>query len=192
MGAFGGANHVSSFRSFLLYKVNFYSGVISVDTLTRFIFSQPNQSELIKSQGESFVITNTWLRDQYPGPGGGLYVGPGGGMYIGPGGGAYAGPGGGMYVGPGGGLYVGPGGGLYVGPGGGLYEGPGGGLYQGPGGGLYPGPGGGLYAGPGGGMYSGPCENPYRSNIPPWPVFIQYLDQNGLHEFASLIKTYLP
>jgi len=54
------------------------------------------------------IMTNTWLRDQYTGPGGGLYTGPGGGMYTGPGGGAYTGPGGGMYTGPGGGMYNGP------------------------------------------------------------------------------------
>jgi hypothetical protein len=50
---------------------------------------------------------NTWPRDRYVGPGGGLYVGPGGGAYVGPGGGLYPGPGGGLYPGPGGGLYVG-------------------------------------------------------------------------------------
>jgi len=65
---------------------------------------------------------NTWPRDQYSGPGGGLYTGPGGGMYTGPGGGAYTGPGGGMYTGPGGGMYTGPGGGLYTGPGGGFTQ----------------------------------------------------------------------
>lgn len=27
---------------------------------------------------------NTWPRDQYTGPGGGLYTGPGGGLYTGP------------------------------------------------------------------------------------------------------------
>ena len=43
---------------------------------------------------------NTWPRDQYTGPGGGLYTGPGGGMYTGPGGGLSTGPGGGMYTGP--------------------------------------------------------------------------------------------
>ena len=42
----------------------------------------------------------TWNRNQYLGPGGGLYTGPGGGLYTGPGGGLYAGPGGGLYTGP--------------------------------------------------------------------------------------------
>ena len=38
------------------------------------------------------MIKNTWPRDQYTGPGGGLYTGPGGGLYTGPGGGLYNGP----------------------------------------------------------------------------------------------------
>ncbi len=46
--------------------------------------------------------TNTWIRDQYSGPGGGRYTGPHGGLYTAPGGGAYTGPGGGLYTGPGG------------------------------------------------------------------------------------------
>ena len=64
--------------------------------------------------------------------------------------------------------------------------------YTGVGGGLYTGVGGGLYGGPGGGMYTGPCDEPYRSNIPPWPVFIQYLDENGYEGFADLIRAHLP
>lgn len=55
------------------------------------------------------MAEQTWPRDRYTGPGGGLYTGPGGGLYTGPGGGAYTGPGGGLYTGPGGGAYTGPG-----------------------------------------------------------------------------------
>jgi len=131
-----------------------------------------------------------WPRNQYAGPGGGLYTGKGGGLYEGPGGGAYAGAGGGLYTGPGGGLYSGPSGGLYTGPGGGLYKGPGGGLYEGPGGGLYLGPGGGLYSGPGGGMYRGSqSTSQYCSNLPPWDVFIIHLERNGYKAEADKIRS---
>jgi hypothetical protein len=80
----------------------------------------------------------------------------------------------------------------YSGPCGGSYTGPGGGLYTGPGGGLYTGPAGGLYSGPGGGMYTGACSTPYRSNIPPWSVFIEYLMTNHMQKIADLIRSYLP
>jgi hypothetical protein len=134
------------------------------------------------------AVSNTWPRDSYTGPGGGLYTGPGGGLYTGPGGGAYTGPGGGLYTGPGGGAYTGPGGGLYTGPGGGLYTGPGGGLYTGPGGGLYTGPGGGLYTGPGGGLYTGPCAQPYRSNQPPRRTFLAYLTKHKMRDALKVLQ----
>ena len=134
------------------------------------------------------AMTNTWPRDSYTGPGGGLYTGPGGGLYTGPGGGAYTGPGGGLYTGPGGGAYTGPGGGLSTGPGGGLFTGPGGGLYTGPGGGLYTGPGGGLYTGPGGGLYLGPTPTPYRSNWPTRASLLMALRESGLHQPAKVLR----
>jgi hypothetical protein len=162
----------------------------------RGLLDDPTVKTIIRAAGiiaDAITVTNlstvnTWPRDQYSGPGGGLYTGPGGGLYTGPGGGASTGPGGGMYTGPGGGLYTGPGGGLYTGPGGGLYTGPGGGLYTGPGGGLYTGPGGGLYTGPGGGRYTGPSDSPYRSNQPPRHALIAYLKQHNMHYFLRLLR----
>ena len=60
-------------------------------------------------------------------------------------------------------------------------------LYTGPGGGMYTGPGGGMYTGPGGGMYSGPSQ--YCSKIPPWEVFIKYLERKGKKREADLIRS---
>ena len=53
----------------------------------------------------------------------------------------------------------------------------------------YKGPGGGLYTGPSGGAYNGPGE-PYMSNIPPWPVFIEELEKRGYKKEANLIRKY--
>lgn len=78
---------------------------------------------------------------------------------------------------------------MYTGPDGGMHTGPGGGLYTGPGGGLYTGPGGGLHTGPGGGLYTGASQ--YCSNIPPWPVFIEYLQENGYEDEAAFIRSHL-
>lgn len=64
--------------------------------------------------------------------------------------------------------------------------------YTGPGGGAYIGPGGGLYKGPGGGMYAGPSSKPYMSNIPPWLVLIEHLEQHGMEAIAQLIRSRLP
>ena len=56
----------------------------------------------------------------------------------------------------------------------------------------YVGPSGGCYVGPGVGVYVGPSSEPYRSNIPPWPIFIEYLEKKGIGDIAKLIRSHLP
>jgi hypothetical protein len=41
-------------------------------------------------------------------------------------------------------------------------------------------------------MYTGPCDEPYRSNMPPWPVFIKYLEEHGMKDRADLIRSRMP
>jgi hypothetical protein len=41
-------------------------------------------------------------------------------------------------------------------------------------------------------MYTGPSDKPYRSNIPPWPVFIEYLEEYGMKDYADMIRSHLP
>jgi hypothetical protein len=41
-------------------------------------------------------------------------------------------------------------------------------------------------------MYTGACDNPYRSNIPPWPVFIKYLEKHGMKDIANIIRSHMP
>ena len=72
------------------------------------------------------------------------------------------------------------------------FTGPGGGAFTGLGGGMYTGPGGGAYTGPGGGMYTGECAEPYRRNMPPWHILIEYLDENNMREYADLIRRHIP
>jgi hypothetical protein len=131
------------------------------------------------------MTRNTWPRDRYTGPGGGLSTAPGGGLSTAPGDGASTASGGGLSAAYGGGLSTAYGGGLSAAYGGGLSTAYGGGLSEAIGGGLSTAVGGGLSSAPGGGLYTGPCANPYRSNTPPMHVFIPELRSRGLHRIAD-------
>jgi hypothetical protein len=69
--------------------------------------------------------------------------------------------------------------------GGGMSTALGGGLSTALGGGLSTALGGGLSTSPGGGLHDGPCANPYRSNIPPVPVFVEELRRRGMAAIAD-------
>lgn len=51
--------------------------------------------------------------------------------------------------------------------------------------------GGGLSNLQGGGM-STLSGNVYRSNIPPWPIFLREVERRGFHSQGAIIRQYLP
>jgi hypothetical protein len=84
-------------------------------------------------------------------------------------------------------MSIGAGGGSSVGAGGCLLVGRGGGLSTSAGGGLSISQGGGLSISLGRGLYIGPCDNPYRGNVPPWPIYLAELRRRGMDDVADII-----
>lgn len=133
----------------------------------------------------------TWPRNLSTSQGGGLSTSQGGGMSTSQYGGASTSQFGGMSTSQYGGMSTSEYGGLSTSQYGGLSTSQYGGLSTSQYGGLSTSEGGGLSTSAGGGM-STSSSDVYRSNIPPWPVFLRELQTRGFRVQAELIRHYLP
>ena len=132
-----------------------------------------------------------WPRNLSTSQGGGLSTSQYGGMSTSQYGGMSTSQYGGMSTSQYGGMSTSQYGGLSTSQYGGLSTSQYGGLSTSQYGGLSTSQYGGLSTSQGGGMSTSSTE-PYKSNIPPWPVFLRELESRGYQSQAELIRRHLP